>query len=30
MFARAGWLDTVEFDFLINAIIDPVTVTIRD
>jgi hypothetical protein len=29
MFEKAGWLDTVGFDLLINAIIEPVTVTIR-
>lgn len=30
MFEKAGWLDTVEFDLLISAIIDPVTVTVRE
>lgn len=29
MFEKAGWLDTVEFDLLINAMIEPVTVTQR-
>ena len=30
MFKKAGWLDTVEFDLLINAMIEPVTVTRRE
>jgi hypothetical protein len=30
MFEKAGWLDTVLFDLLINAMIDPVTVTKRE
>ncbi|WP_321505259.1 DUF2124 domain-containing protein [uncultured Methanoregula sp.] len=30
MFEKAGWLDTVEFDLLINAMIEPVTVTRRE
>jgi hypothetical protein len=30
MFEKAGWLDTVPFDLVINAIIDPVTVTKRE
>jgi len=30
MFEKAGWLDTVEFDLLIDANLDPVTVTKRD
>jgi hypothetical protein len=29
MFEKAGWLDTVEFDLLVNATLDPVTVTKR-
>ncbi len=29
MFGKAGWLDTVTFDLLIDATIDPVTVTTR-
>jgi len=27
MFAKAGWLDTITFDLLIDANIDPVEVT---
>jgi len=27
MFAKAGWLDTISFDMMIDATIDPVTVT---
>jgi hypothetical protein len=27
MFEKAGWLDTVPFDIMIDATIDPVTVT---
>jgi hypothetical protein len=27
MFAKAGWLDVVKFDMMIDATIDPVTVT---
>ncbi|MFA4860353.1 DUF2124 domain-containing protein [Methanoregula sp.] len=30
MFEKAGWLDTVKFDLLINAMIEPVTVTRRE
>lgn len=30
MFEKAGWLDTVEFDLLISAMIDPVTVKKRE
>ena len=30
MFAKAGWLDTVDFDLLIDANLDPVAVTKRD
>jgi hypothetical protein len=30
MFEKAGWLDTVAFDLLVNAMIDPVTVTRRE
>jgi len=30
MFEKAGWLDTVEFDLLINAMIEPVTVKRRE
>jgi len=30
MFEKAGWLDTVDFDLLVNAMIDPVTVTRRE
>jgi hypothetical protein len=30
MFEKAGWIDTVEFDLLINAMIDPVKVTMRE
>ena len=30
MFEKAGWLDTVEFDLLISAMIDPVKVTKRE
>jgi hypothetical protein len=30
MFEKAGWLDTVEFDLLISATIDPVRVTKRE
>jgi len=30
MFEKAGWMDTVEFDVVISAIIDPVTVKKRD
>jgi hypothetical protein len=29
MFAKAGWLDTVDFDLMIDATLDPVTVTKR-
>jgi hypothetical protein len=29
MFEKAGWLDTVEFDLLISAMLDPVTVIRR-
>ncbi|MCK9593157.1 MAG: DUF2124 domain-containing protein, partial [Methanoregula sp.] len=29
MFEKAGWLDTVSFDLMIDATIDPVTVTKR-
>ena len=27
MFAKAGWLNTITFDMVIDATIDPVTVT---
>jgi hypothetical protein len=27
MFEKAGWLDTISFDMMIDATIDPVTVT---
>ena len=27
MFEKAGWLDTVSFDLMIDATIDPVTIT---
>ena len=30
MFEKAGWLDEVSFDMIIDAIIDPVTVTWKD
>ena len=30
MFEKAGWLDTIEFDLLIDATLDPVTVTRRE
>jgi hypothetical protein len=30
MFEKAGWLDTLAFDLLIDATIDPVTVTKRE
>ena len=30
MFEKAGWLDEVSFDMMIDAIIDPVTVTWKD
>jgi len=30
MFGKAGWLDTVEFDLLINAMIEPITVTRKE
>ena len=30
MFAKAGWLDTVQFDLLISATLEPVTVTKRE
>jgi len=30
MFEKAGWLDAVQFDLMIDAIIDPVTVTWKD
>lgn len=30
MFEKAGWLDTIPFDIMIDATIDPVTVTKRD
>jgi len=30
MFEKAGWLDTVKFDLLINAMIEPVTVRRRE
>ena len=30
MFEKAGWLDAVQFDLVIDAIIDPVTVTWKD
>jgi hypothetical protein len=30
MFAKAGWLDTLEFNLLISSIIDPVRVTKRE
>jgi len=30
MFEKAGWLDTVEFDLLINAMIEPITVTRKE
>jgi hypothetical protein len=29
MFEKAGWLDTVEFDLLIDGTLDPVTATIK-
>jgi hypothetical protein len=30
MFEKAGWLDTVSFDMMIDATINPVTVTWKD
>jgi len=30
MFEKAGWLDTVDFDLLIDATLDPVVVTAKD
>jgi hypothetical protein len=30
MFEKAGWLDTVPFDLLINAMIEPITVTRKE
>jgi hypothetical protein len=30
MFEKAGWLDAVSFDMMIDATIDPVTVTRKD
>lgn len=29
MFEKAGWLDTVQFDLLIDGTLDPVTITKR-
>jgi hypothetical protein len=30
LFEKAGWLDTVSFDLMIDATIDPVTVTKKE